>query len=149
MVRVLYYLAIYLFFIGLAISSYLLIVYTSNAPLPCSLSHGCDEVRYSPYSHILGVPVPLFGVGFYLLAIILSFISLKKHRFRYLFAVWLLTAWGLLFASYLTYLEAYVIQAWCSWCVLNAVVNVLTFILVTRVVWSTGKIRTVSSILLP
>ena len=34
---------------------------------------------------------------------------------------------GLGFSGYLTYLEAYVINAWCQWCVSSAVIMVLAF----------------------
>ena len=33
---------------------------------------------------------------------------------------WLLAALGVAVSAYLTYLEAYVIQAWCQWCLLSA-----------------------------
>jgi hypothetical protein len=35
---------------------------------------------------------------------------------------------GLLFSAYLTYLEAFVIHAWCRWCIASAVLAVLIFI---------------------
>jgi uncharacterized membrane protein len=36
---------------------------------------------------------------------------------------------GLAFSAYLTYLEAFVIHAWCQWCVVSAALAVLVFIL--------------------
>jgi uncharacterized membrane protein len=35
---------------------------------------------------------------------------------------------GVAFSAYLTYLEAYVIRAWCQWCVTSAILMVLAFL---------------------
>lgn len=147
MTRLVFYLNIYLLFVGLAISSYLLYVYTSNSALPCTISHGCDTVRYSQYAKLFSVPVPFFGVLFYICGLGLAGLGLVQKRLRYLLLLWVLTAWGFVFAGYLTYLEAYVINAWCSWCVINAGVNVLTFLMTTYVIVVTVKRRSLPGIL--
>ena len=35
---------------------------------------------------------------------------------------------GVGFSAYLTYLEAFVIHAWCQWCVASAIIMVLVFL---------------------
>jgi uncharacterized membrane protein len=35
---------------------------------------------------------------------------------------------GMVFSAYLTYLEAFVIHAWCQWCVASAIIMVVAFI---------------------
>jgi uncharacterized membrane protein len=35
---------------------------------------------------------------------------------------------GLAFSAYLTYLEAFVIHAWCRWCIVSATLAVLIFL---------------------
>ena len=44
-------------------------------------------------------------------------------------ALLLLTGWGTLFSSWLTYLEWRVINAWCQWCVISAVLVAILFVL--------------------
>jgi len=44
-------------------------------------------------------------------------------------ALLLLTGWGVVFSSWLTYLEWRVINAWCQWCVISAVLVAVLFLL--------------------
>ena len=39
------------------------------------------------------------------------------------------SAVGVAFSGYLTYLEAFVIHAWCQWCVISAILVTLIFLL--------------------
>jgi uncharacterized membrane protein len=44
-------------------------------------------------------------------------------------ALLLLTGWGLVFSSWLTYLELFVIDAICQWCVVSAVLAAVLFVI--------------------
>lgn len=113
--------------VGLFISIYLLWVYASPShPLVC-LGTGCDEVRASRFAHFFGVPTPAFGVAFYGLLAILMFAEAagrKLHR-----AILLLAAIGFVVAATLTGVEAFVIHAWCAWCVGQAIAVTLILVL--------------------
>jgi len=37
---------------------------------------------------------------------------------------------GIVFSAYLTYLEAFVIHAWCQWCVISAIIMAVSFLLI-------------------
>jgi protein-disulfide isomerase/uncharacterized membrane protein/rhodanese-related sulfurtransferase len=114
--------------VGLFISSYLLWVYTSPShPLVC-LGTGCDTVRASPYAHVMGYPMPMFGVLMYSAVALLLFAeplmaSWTARGIRFLVLAILGVAF--LFSVYLTGLEAFVIHAWCEWCVTSAIVVTL------------------------
>jgi uncharacterized membrane protein len=41
----------------------------------------------------------------------------------------LLAGWGVVFTAWLNYLEAFVINAWCEWCLGSAAMVVLLFVL--------------------
>jgi uncharacterized membrane protein len=43
--------------------------------------------------------------------------------------MFLLAAWGVLFTAWLNYLEAFVLNAWCEWCLGSAAMVLLLFIL--------------------
>ena len=112
---------------GIAISIYLLIVHYEPGALICSNSGAvnCFKVLTSPSSVIFEVPVPVFGMIFFIGmgAICLPF----AWRFD---AAWL--AWGRIAAAvagigmvvYLVYQEALVLHTICLWC---TGVHVLTF----------------------
>ncbi len=115
--------------VGLFISSYLWWVYTSPLHALVCLGTGCDTVRLSRYAEILGLPMPVLGVAMYAaLALLLFAEQLIATEFarkvRYAFTA--IAAAGFLFSLYLTGLEAFVIHAWCAWCVGSAVA--VTFI---------------------
>ena len=114
--------------VGLFISLYLLWVYTSpSRPLVC-LTGGCDTVRASRYAHVMGYPMPIFGALMYAAVALLLFAeplmaSWTVRGIRFLVLAILSVAF--LFSVYLTGLEAFVIHAWCEWCVTSAIVITL------------------------
>lgn len=116
--------------VGLLVSSYLLLVYTQGGPIKCYGGHGCDTVRASIYAAFFGIPTPAFGVMFYiLLAVGALLIGITSSRWLH-YGLLLLTGSGLVVSAYLTYLEAFVIYAWCWWCVVSAITATLAFLLV-------------------
>jgi len=44
-------------------------------------------------------------------------------------ALLLLTSWGILFTGWLNYLEAFVLHAWCEWCLGSASMVLILFLL--------------------
>jgi uncharacterized membrane protein len=99
--------------------------------LACNVG-SCEQVQTSRWSVFLGVPVATWGVGFYLLMLVLSIAGLQP-RFsdsrRLSLAVLLLAGWGVVFTAWLNYLEAFVIHAWCEWCLGSAGMVLLLFVL--------------------
>jgi len=118
--------------LGLFDSLYLLWVYTSpSRPIVC-LGTGCDAVRASSYAHLFGVPMPVFGVAAYLVLALLIIAEdwFPENLARTLsYAVTCLSGFGFLFSLYLTGLEAFVIHAWCAWCVTSAIIVTCIFLL--------------------
>ena len=53
--------------VGVFASAYLLVDYVFGSGI-CLTGSGCDVVRASPYAYPLGIPMPLFGLGFYAIA---------------------------------------------------------------------------------
>jgi protein-disulfide isomerase/rhodanese-related sulfurtransferase len=106
--------------LGLFDSLYLLWTYTSpSRPMVC-LGTGCDAVRASVYSHVWGVPMPVFGVaGYMLVALLIIAESLVPAALaiEVRFALAGATGFGFLFSLYLEYLQGFVIHAFCAWCV--------------------------------
>ena len=111
---------------------YLHWVYTSpNHPLVC-LGVGCDVVRASKYAALWGHPMPDYGVlmyGVLFLAVLLEawLISPALRRWAQI-SVIVIAGGGFAFSLYLTALEAFVIHAWCAWCVGSAVIVTLIFL---------------------
>jgi uncharacterized membrane protein len=83
-------------------------------------SSGCETVQTSRYAEVLGVPVAALGVIAY--AGLLGSALIRDARAA-LFGLFVALV-GTLFSAYLTYVEFFVIQALCQWCVANAALMV-------------------------
>jgi protein-disulfide isomerase/rhodanese-related sulfurtransferase len=121
--------------LGLFDSIYLLWVYTSpSSPMVC-VGGGCDAVRASSYAHFGGLPVPIFGVLMYAFLVLLVFIHalLPVSFARWTeYGVTLASGMGFLVSAYLTWVEAFVLHAWCIWCVTSAIAITAIFVLSLR-----------------
>src|SRR3990167_2650070 len=95
-------------------------------------SGGCATVQLSPYSRFLGVDVGLIGLVGYLVLLTVALVSLQPRwaeaRWPGMVLLGLSSGAGL-FTSYLKYLEFFVIEAICRWCVVSAVLIALIFVL--------------------
>jgi uncharacterized membrane protein len=107
---------------GLGISIYLtnykLKLNNPTTPNLMCAFEGCDIVQQSKYSEVFGIPMGVFGAIYYMG--LLTLILLKKNKL-----IPLALFMGILFSSYLTYLEAFVINAYCGWCLTSFGIIVL------------------------
>lgn len=117
-------LALFLAILGAGIAGYLTYTSIAGAQIVCGLS-SCGIVNSSEYSKFMGIPVSMLGLAFYLSLIVLLFLKQKKLFF-------IATLVGVIFSSYLTYLEAFVIHAWCQWCIMSAWISVSLFVIALR-----------------
>lgn len=93
----------------------------------------CETVQQSPWANLFGLPVAVWGVGYYLAVFALAFagtLDRWSDDRRLALALVLLTGWGVLFSAWLTYLELFVINAICRWCVVSALIALVLFALV-------------------
>ncbi len=99
-----------------------------NLPF-CTLAPNlsCEKVANSPYAIFLGIPVPVWGILGYLQFVFLSLWGLAAGGLpRPALTYWkAITAFAFLFTAYLNGLEAFVIRAWCAYCIANAFVVLL------------------------
>ena len=97
---------------GAAIAGYLLYVRSTGGTLACVIG-GCDTVQHSSYSDFFGVPVAALGlVGF----LSLLGAALARGEVARLTQATLALA-GFFFGVYLLYVQVFVIDAICQWCV--------------------------------
>lgn len=105
---------------GVAVAGYLTYVHYRPDALVCTGGGGCEAVQESRYAELVGVPVALLGLVAY--TAVLALVVLDAPVARTLAASIALSAAG--FASYLLVLQAFVIDAWCIWCIVNDLVIV-------------------------
>ena len=117
--------------VGVGVASYLTYVHYRPAALICTAGGGCETVQESSYAELLGIPVALLGLLAYLA--VLALVAWDSELARTLAAAIALSAVG--FVAYLIALQAFVIDAWCVWCLVNdlVIVPLLAVLTVWRV----------------
>ncbi len=94
--------------VGLAASLASLVDFLAPVPTFCAET-GCATVRASAWAHPLGIPMPIFGIGFFLVMTALAFVA--RPRLRVAFAIA-----GGVWAVGLVALQAFEIGAFCRLC---------------------------------
>jgi uncharacterized membrane protein len=117
---------------GLAISSYLTVAhYDHGVTLICSKTAtiDCESVTTSKYSELFGIPLPLFGLLFFLAigALNLPFVSRSRQPILR-WAPLACTISGTLFVVYLVVAEV-MLGKICLWCTGVHALTVLLFVL--------------------
>jgi uncharacterized membrane protein len=122
---------------GIGVATYIAIAETGGGVPKCIAGgHGCQEVAKSSYSHLAGINVAVLGIAGYVVLLIAALLPGDSARFGG-FACSLV---GFGFSVYLTYLELFVIDAICQWCVASAVLMTLSLaVAATRAFAYTGR----------
>lgn len=115
--------------LGLADATYLSYERLTGGSLVCPVTgSGCDTVQTSWYAAPYGVPIAYFGLFGYLLMLILALLIYKNislGKFN-LVAAFKLCAIGAASVSVvLTGVQAFVIEAFCFWCLISATLNLV------------------------
>jgi len=117
--------------IGVFVSTYLTLYKLGYiGELKCTVG-SCETVNTSQWATFLGMPVAAWGLGFYVVALVLSMLGVQeRYADSRAFSVALvaLTGWGVVFSGWLTYLELFVINAICIWCVTSACIVAIMFL---------------------
>lgn len=112
--------------IGLADSVYLTIHHYTGEAVPCSIVEGCEQVLTSSYAEAAGFPLAAFGAIAYFIAFSLAILAAFGNRLMWkLFGIQIVLM--TVFTSWLFYLQASVIGAFCQFCLLSAAMTLSLF----------------------
>lgn len=111
--------------VGLGETTYLTATHLAGAHVTCVTAANCSQVLGSVYASFRGIP--LAGVGALGYFAVFSFATLAAFRFPRASTLLALTV-GLMFLTtlWLLYLQAFVLRAFCDYCLFSAA---LTFLL--------------------
>ncbi len=90
-------------------------------------SFNCDIVNRSTYSTVSGIPVALIGIVGYLGLLVLA--TFYRNQAKTPIKLVLVSLVGLSFALYLTYIEGFVLAAWCVLCLSSLAIIVCISVL--------------------
>jgi uncharacterized membrane protein len=114
--------------VGIADSVYLTVSHYTKEPVPCSILEGCETVLTSSYAEIGGVPNAAFGAAAYFAAFSLAVLAAYGNRLTWT----LFGAQAFLMAAvsfYLIYVQAFVIKAFCQFCLVSAATSIGLFLI--------------------
>ncbi len=113
--------------VGLVDSAYLTAKHIRGDIVPCSVLEGCERVLTSSYSEFYGFPLAGIGAIGYFIAFSFSILTyFGNTKFWNLFGVQ--SCIMFLVSLYLLYLQAFVIGAFCQYCLLSIATSTLLFI---------------------
>ena len=114
--------------------------YGTSATSYCDIGENfnCDIVNRSTYSTIAGVPVAAIGIMGYLATLMLATVYRGRAGVPAVLAVASLA--GLAFALYLTYIEGFVLAAWCILC-LSSLALIFSIAVLSSTLWLQGSRR--------
>jgi uncharacterized membrane protein len=128
---ILYLLILVAGLVGLSITFSIYKEKHQKKPLVCPFGADCHTVVTGGFSKFLGVGLEIYGAAYYafIVTIYLLFVAAPSLASPMtVFIVTGITAAGFLFSLYLTFVQAFLIKSWCSWCLMSAGVSTAIFI---------------------
>ena len=126
--------ALILAWAGFTDAGYLSYAALSGKPLSCTIAffNQCNEVTGSAYAHLFGVPLALFGAGFYatLFLLVALALALRGRRMSVLLLAFAII--GALMSSTLMSIQFIVLRALCLYCTISALISFSLLITVWR-----------------
>lgn len=113
-------------FLGLVDTLYLGIKH--GKPVPCSITTGCEEVLNSRFSVLGGVPISWFGFAFYLMVFSAAVFAVFSEDDRLLRLIFWPALAGFLISVGLLGVQAFILHAYCQYCLGSAILTTLIFI---------------------
>lgn len=117
--------------IGVLLAAYLYLYKIGVVGTMVCGSGSCELVQTSQWSRFMGIEVSLIGLLGYIGILGVSLVGLQPaHQEQRWPGTWLilLSGGGFLFSAYLTYIELFVLDAICRWCVVSAGIITLIFL---------------------
>lgn len=122
--------------IGISETVYLIKKRRAELAPHCFIGGGCSDVLESKYNVILGVHNDVWGLVFYVFVCSMSALILidafPVNLLKLIDTIAIVT--GAVMSAYFTYLQKFVIKAWCFWCLMSA----LTVFTMTAILFLAG-----------
>ncbi len=125
----LYAAAALLALLGLADAIYLTVEHVTGQSVRCTIIAGCSEVLSSSYAVVAGIPLAMIGAAAYFTVFSLALLAAFGYRIAGTLLTPLIIAMFLV-SLWLIYLQAFVIGAFCQFCLFSAAITSALFVLV-------------------
>ena len=117
-----YAIAALLSLLGLADAIYLTVEHVTGQSVRCTIIAGCSEVLSSSYAVVAGIPLAMIGAAAYFSVFSLAILAAFGYRIAGTLLTPLIIAMFLV-SLWLIYLQAFVIGAFCQFCLFSAAIT--------------------------
>ena len=114
---------------GLADAIYLTVEHISGESVRCTIIAGCSEVLSSRYAALGGIPLALIGALAYFSVFSLATLTVFGYRGTAGLLAFLVAGMFLV-SLWLIYLQAFVIHAFCQYCLFSAAITIFLAVIV-------------------
>lgn len=121
---------------GIGVAGYLTWVHYDIEALVCGIGD-CLEVQTSDYAEVFDIPVAILGLVMYagILGLGLARIIRPAWSGIVSWTLFTVTLAGVVYSAYLTYVEIWVLEAICQWCVVSALITLAIFAIEATTLW--------------
>ena len=107
--------------IGLLDTTYLIYHKLQGTDVACLFfpTEWCRKVQYSSYSKTFGIPNSYLGFGMYSVILAMA-LALNAGVPLPVWGLQFIIGFGFTFSMYFVYIQAFVLRAFCTWCVVSA-----------------------------
>ena len=106
--------------------------------LICPIGFSCDQVIHSEYSSLFGVPLEVLGMMYYGLVAVSYTVLLACPAaaiLEFVRVILGLSVFAFFFSIYLTFVQAFRLKQWCTWCLISASFCTIIFLVAA---WAAG-----------
>ncbi len=79
----------------------------------------CYKVQHSPQSKTFGIPNSFLGFIMYVVILVMTYLFASGGMLFW--PIQAIVTFGFLFSMYFVYVQAFVLRAFCTWCVVSAI----------------------------
>lgn len=119
----------FLSFLGFLNAVYLTILGITRQIPPCSATHGCETVLTSQFAYIGPIPIAALGVGYFVIVMVLTILLMQKKQYMLLRILFGLASLAFLAGLGLIYIQAFILKAFCQYCLLAELLITLIFVM--------------------
>ncbi len=130
---------------GIGASAYLTYTHYMDVDPQCYGIGDCALVQASSYAKIFGVPISLLGLLAYLTILGLGIIAYRgvppERAFLALQGAFGVAFAGTLYSAYLTAIEAFVLRAYCVYCIISAISITALCLILALEIWKPSTVE--------
>jgi uncharacterized membrane protein len=128
--------------VGFADTIYLVMKEAAGQSVVCSVTDGCGAVLESEWASVAGVPTAVYGLGYYAVTVVFTFAYAIWQDDVILQLLLVVVTVGFGVTLFLMYLQIFVINAFCAYCIASAAATTILFTMTSSLLYQNVMTKT-------